>query len=338
MNLSGEVSADGQNLDLHLDGDTVPILRLADVYMDARPDLRFEQHGAKRRLSGEVLVPTVDVMIASAPASTLNVSPDEVIIGEGGVVDSAIALEPAPPPEPPLQGVAADVTVRLGDDVRIDAFDLKARLTGRVRVKLEKGREHAEGRIDITEGSYKAYGQRLTLARGHLMFAGPPDNPALDLRATRKSSDGQVVAHVDVGGNLHAPRLTVGTTPSGSDADALAYLLTGRPLNEAGKGGKIDVYAAALGLGLDKGAPQIAAIRREFGLDELGIDAGSGIEGTSVKLGKYLNPDLFIGYSLNVFDNTGAVLARLRLAEGLDLEGRSAQTQSVDLIYKIESD
>ncbi|MCB1734067.1 MAG: translocation/assembly module TamB domain-containing protein [Gammaproteobacteria bacterium] len=338
LTLSGEVLVDGPQLDLHLGGDTVPVLRLADVYMDARPDLHFHQAGQQRSLSGEVFVPTVDIVIASAPASTLKVSPDEVIIGETPDAGAPLAVEAAPAPEPPPAGVAADVTVRLGDDVRIDAFDLKARLGGRVRVRLDKGREHAEGRIDVREGRYKAYGQALTLARGHLMFAGPPDNPSLDLRATRKSADGQVTAHVDVTGNLHAPRLTVGSTPSSSDADALSYLLTGRPLSEAGKGGKIDVYAAALGLGIDKGAPQLAAIRREFGLDELGIDTGSGIEATSVKLGKYLNPDLFIGYSLNVFDNTGAVLARLRLAEGLDLEGRSARTQSVDLIYKIESD
>lgn len=330
----GEMTADAASLRLNLSGESAPVLRLADLRVDVQPELSFERKAGRQSLVGSVTVPSLAYRVAELPESGLQVSPDEVIVG---------AAAPAPPAGPVDDAPAranldADVTVRLGDDVRVDAFDLQARLTGRVRVLADKGGERAEGRIDIHEGSYKAYGQKLTLSRGHLLFAGPPDNPSLDLRAERLSSDQSVTAYLDVNGTARAPRLKVGATPTASDADALAYLLTGQSLSQAGEGGKFDVYAAALSLGIDKGSPQLAAVRRELGLDELGVQAGASAQDTAIKLGKYLNPDLFVGYSLNVFDNTGAVLARLRLADGLSLEGRSALTHSIDLIYRIESD
>ena len=55
-------------------------------------------------------------------------------------------------------------------------------------------------------------------------------------------------------------------------------------------------------------------------------------------LGKYLNPDLYVGYSQGLFNPEGAVLMRLRLREKLTVESRSGNEQSVDLFYRIEHD
>ena len=72
---------------------------------------------------------------------------------------------------------------------------------------------------------------------------------------------------------------------------------------------------------------------------ELRFEAGAeGVAGSSLILGKYLNPDLYLGYTQGLFNPEGAVLLRLKLSEHLELESRSGQEQSVDLFYRIERD
>ncbi|MGB0713769.1 MAG: translocation/assembly module TamB domain-containing protein, partial [Gammaproteobacteria bacterium] len=340
LRIEGRLAGDGESVSLRVQGGPVPVMRLPDVSLDVAPDLLFRSEGGARVLEGTLRVPHGLYQATALPAGSVRVSGDELIVGEDATPNPASDDGPGPgstPESTPLAGLRASLDIELGDDVRIDAFDLKARLGGRMNVRVREGRESAEGRIDLIEGRYKAYGQDLTLSRGFLLFSGPADDPSLDLRAKRTSVDGKTTAYLDVSGTLRAPRFAVSTEPAGSDADALAYLLTGRPLAGAGKGEKFDIYAAALGLGLDKGEPLFADVRRELGLDELQLSSGMRLQDTALSLGKYVNPDLFVGYSINLFDRAGAVLLRLRLTDALSVEGRSGQSQSLDLIYTIES-
>ena len=74
-----------------------------------------------------------------------------------------------------------------------------------------------------------------------------------------------------------------------------------------------------------------------LGLDDVKIESGNnGLSDSSLLLGKYLNPDLYLGYSQSLFSPEGAVLLRLKLNRRLELESRSGTEQSVDLFYKIE--
>ena len=86
---------------------------------------------------------------------------------------------------------------------------------------------------------------------------------------------------------------------------------------------------------------EMGSLVREFrfGLDELSLEGGAGgIEESALVLGKYLNPDLYLGYSQGLFNPEGAVLLRLRLTERLEVESRSGNEQSFDLFYRLEHD
>jgi len=168
--------------------------------------------------------------------------------------------------------------------------------------------------------------------RGRLLFAGPPGNPDLELRAVRESRDGQVKAFLAMSGPLSKPQPRIYSEPSLPEAEALAYLVTGRGLDEAGEGEGGDIAAAALSLGLSKGEPLLQDMSDRLGLDELRIEQGQGgLADSSLVVGKYLNPDLYLGYSQGLFNPEGAVLLRLRLSDKLEVESRSGNEQSVDL-------
>ena len=194
-----------------------------------------------------------------------------------------------------------------------------------------------DGKIELRDGRYQAYGQDLQVERGRLLFAGPPGNPDVDLRAFRESRDGLVKAYLQVRGPLAKPRPRVYSEPTLPEARALAYLLTGKDIDQVGKGEGTNITAAALSLGLARGEPLLEDLSNRLGLDDLRVAEGeNGLEDTSLILGKYLNPDLYVGYAQGLFNPAGAVLLRLRLSDRVEVESRSGDEQSVDLFYKHE--
>ena len=59
-------------------------------------------------------------------------------------------------------------------------------------------------------------------------------------------------------------------------------------------------------MGLSKADPLMQNLTGDLGLDEITVDTGEeGLEDSSVTLGKYLNPDLYVGYVPGTFQSRG---------------------------------
>ncbi|WP_163355934.1 translocation/assembly module TamB domain-containing protein, partial [Escherichia coli] len=67
----------------------------------------------------------------------------------------------------------------------LDAFGLKARLTGALKVAQSKQGLGLNGQVDIPRGEFKAYGQDLQVRKGQILFSGPVDQPYLNIEAIR---------------------------------------------------------------------------------------------------------------------------------------------------------
>lgn len=329
--LDGEIdarSAGGPGIDLQISGQDFQAVKLPEALVDLSPDLRLQGTGPYH-LSGTVKIPRAKIELRELPKSTVEVSDDEIVLGD----------REAEEPQRTPTNLTAKVRVELGDDVSFSGFGLETGLTGILDAGTDSGGATVDGRIELRDARYQAYGQDLTVERGLLLFAGSPTSPELDMRAVRESRDGQVKAFLSVTGPVSKPVSRVYSEPALPDAEALAYLLTGSGLNEAGSGAGADIASAALSLGISKGDPLLQDLGARLGLDELSVESGSdGIEGSALLLGKYLNPDLYVGYSQGLFNPEGAVLLRLHLTERLEVESRSGVEQSVDLFYRIEHD
>lgn len=329
ITIDGSVDvASGPAVDLRLKGESFEAVRLPEALVEVSPDLRL-YGSAPYQLTGTLRIPKTAIELKELPSGTVEVSDDEIIIGQ----------ETTQEYQPTAQNVTADVRVVLGEDVTFKGFGLKTGLTGAVETRVDAAGTSVNGKIELRDGSYKSYGQDLTVERGRLLFAGPPANPSVDLRAVRLSYDEQVKAYLAVSGTLSKPRLRVYSEPSLPDTEALAYLLTGRGLKSADRGEGLNIAAAALSMGVSKGEPLLQQLSDRLGLDDLRVEGGdSGIEDSSLVVGKYLDPNLYVGYSQGLFNPEGAVLLRLRLSERLEVESRSGNEQSVDLFYRFEHD
>lgn len=101
---------------------------------------------------------------------------------------------------------------------------------------------------------YDAYGQRLVIRRGRLIFAGNLTQPGLDVEAVREI-DGKVVG-VRVEGRANAPEAVLFSDSAMSLEEIISYLVLGCPLDTSGKpesGQTLSAVAAAIKIGATGG-------------------------------------------------------------------------------------
>ena len=124
-----------------------------------------------------------------------------------------------------------------------------------------------------------------------------------------------------------------------SEADALSYLLFGRPASGSTAGMDADetstLQTAALSLGLQQALPVVQRLGNTLGLDELTVQSTTSDAG-ELMAGKYLSPKVYIRYSYGLFNRIGGLLLRFKVNERLSIETRSGDQKSMDLLYTVE--
>ena len=330
LTLSGEgrlVAADDWRLDLAVGGETIPLLRLPTMAVDARPDLQLALEPSGGRLAGTIDVPLLIARIEELPPSARSNSEDLVIEGEapqqtgGGY---------------PLEG---DVEITLGEDVSLRGKGFATRLTGGLDVRLRPDSPLGLfGEVRMVDGRYQAYGQDLRVERGRLIFNGPPAAPGLDVVATREIRDGEgTVAGLAIQGELDDPQTEVFSRPAMSQSDALSLLLTGRRLSAGRQSDASLLMGAITALGVKQGDSLAQQINATLGFDEFGLESGTD-GGTRLSVGKRIGDNLLVRYAVGVFTGVGELITRYRINRYLHLELTSApESQSGDLIYQIDT-
>lgn len=305
-------------------GSDFQVVRLPDMRATASPDLQIVLDESRLEVRGSIEVPEADITLREAGPDAVRTSPDAVVHGRTEAGEERLG---------PVLYV--EVQVSLGEAVQLRGFGLETGLTGSLRLTGGSQRPWLGfGRLSLVDARYSAYGQELTVERGELAFSGPLDNPALDIRAVRDA--GEVVAGVRIGGTVRAPSSTVFSEPPLPEAEALSYLLTGRPLSGTTTAEGNVLSRAAMSLGLSRAGAIASEISQEVGLDTLAVEGGAG-DGR-VLAGKRLGEDLYLEYAWGIFDSIGTLLVRYDLSDRLRLESRTGEQHSVDLVYRVKSD
>jgi translocation and assembly module TamB len=297
----------------------------------AAPDLRVERDPERIDLTGRVVVPVASINVQRLPqAGPQKASPDVVVVDEAA---------PEPQETTPL-ALHARIDVVLGDEVELGGFGLQSTLTGKLAVVERPGRRTTgSGEIRIA-GQYKAYGQDLTISEGRLLYAGTPlDNPRLEITAVRELED-DLQAGLRIRGTARNPEISVFSDPSLGETDALAYLVTGRPMNAIGRGTGEEgdlVQKAAQSLGTAAGGLLAKRLGKRLGLDEVGVADDEDIGGAAFTVGQYLSPRLYLGYGIGLFDPGQVLTLRYALSEDISVEAvRGDETTRAGVEYRVE--
>ncbi len=232
--------------------------------------------------------------------------------------------------------ITSIVRLELGKRVRFDGYGLKGRITGDVVIMDYPGQlTTAAGELRVEDGSYRAYGQDLTIERGRLIFVGGPiDDPGLDIRATREVQ--QVTAGLLIGGSVSRPQIRIFSTPAMSESDALSYLLLGRPPG-GGNSDEQALSAAAASLGL-RGALLLGKnLGESLGIEEMALETEQDSGETRLKLGTYLSPRLYVSYGWGLVQQLNTFLIRYQLSDHFTVEAQSSsEAVGGDILFTIE--
>jgi translocation and assembly module TamB len=292
---------------------------------------------------GEVTIPHANVDLSKLPGGSgvATVSPDVVI------TDAQTAPQTDASASLPLSAVVTiklgagetkKLDLRQGRDVHLVGFGLDGYLSGQLTVQDRPGKPSVgRGQIEVN-GTYKAYGQDLTIQQGRLLFATTPlDNPGLDIRATRAFADEDVTVGLQVRGTAQAPELTVFSTPAMEQSDALSYLVAGKPLSQLRGGEGNAVSSAARALGTAGGDLLAKSIGSRLGIDEIGVAENSSVGGAALTVGKYLSPRLYLSYGVGLFTPGEVITLRYRLTQHFDAEVQNGTLSNrAGINYKIE--
>src|SRR5579863_5017706 len=304
----------------HLQGANLRVADVPEAQIDASPNLDFNITGRRIEVSGEVNVPFAKI----APRDITNAvraSPDEVIVGSE-VDDPAKRFE-----------VVSTIKLTLGERVNVDASGLTARIGGGITIRsgydaITRG----TGELSVAEGKYTAYGRKLDIQRGRLLFSGGPvDNPVIDLRAQKEFPD--VIAGVDVRGTLQAPHLSFFSNPPLPQSQIQSLILAGGSLSSGpgstpgGSAGNLAVGQAAAILGQQYGSL--------VGIQDVSVETDITNE-TSLVLGRYLSPRLYVSYGVSLTEQLNVIKLRYSLGDHWAVKIEAGQARGADLVYSIE--
>lgn len=343
--VTGSATADGSirfgagdpAMQLNLVADKLEALSRPDRTVIVSGNAALVRDANRYALDGRVKVDRA--LIEFAPQGRPTISDDVIVLGRG---------KPMPPQKKEAEvPLTVDLRADLGDNFHLRGLGIDAMLEGSARVRMVgNAAPRVNGSIRVASGNYAAYGQKLAIERGVITFAGPYDNPSLDVLAVRKRPEGEqlsetnVEAGVQVRGTARSPQARLVSTPTVPDSEKLSWLVLGHGM-EGTSGNEKDVLSAAAGalLGGKGGTGGIQAkLANTLGVDELGIGQGrngeaEGLANTVVTIGKRISSRAYVSFEQGATTASSLVRLRYKLTPKFTLQFQAGTNTALDVLY-----
>ncbi|MDQ6619103.1 MAG: translocation/assembly module TamB domain-containing protein, partial [Pseudomonadota bacterium] len=336
---SGEYDLATRRGEIRIDATRVAALQQKDEWAVVSGDLKVTIAPQKIAVTGDLTVPAAYWELAGATDAP-RLSSDVVVVRHGEQTAAPTKLN-----------VDMQVAVTLGPHVYLHGKGLDTRLAGSLRIRTDdSGNVRATGSVQTAGGTYDAYGQKLAVERGIINFQGPIDDPGLNVRAVRRGIP--LEAGIEIRGTVKNPRVALYSNPPLSDSEKLAWIVLGRPAEQAGDIGVLASAAAGLFGGTGEGIPQRLAknLGLEFSMstgDLTGANAAlptSKVVGTSSSAGEFgTNQILVLGRKLSsklslaveyAIGGEGAILRlTYALTRRISLVARAGADNALDILY-----
>jgi translocation and assembly module TamB len=161
-------------------------------------------------------------------------------------------------------------------------------------------------------------------------------DPAIDLRAIKKFPD--ITAGVNVRGTLRNPRMTFFSDPAIAQAQIVSLLLAGGSLesvqNTSDPASRNS--AARANLLLQGSALIFQQFGGKVGLDDVSVEPNPYSNDTSLVLGRYLSPRLYISYGIGLAEQINTIKMRYTIGDHWTIKTEAGTARSADLVYTIE--
>ena len=312
---------------LHLDGTSLRVVDIPEAQIDASPNLDFKVAAHVIDITGTVAVPYAKIVPTDLTGAVTS-SADEVIVGQQ-----------SQNPADRFQ-VRSQITMTLGPNVNIDTMGLTGQLAGSITVRSGYDAiTRASGQLFVQKGEYAAYARQLEIQRGRLIFTGGPiDDPGIEIRAIKRYPD--VTAGINVRGTLQHPRMSFFSDPSLPQSQIVSLILSGggggSTLQMLQASNQQNQQATAANELLTQGGAILAQqLGSRIGLPDISLETDLNNE-TSLVLGKYLSPRLYVSYGVGLTQQLNAIRLRYSLGDHWTLRTEAGQIRGADLVFSVE--
>jgi translocation and assembly module TamB len=310
---------------LHLSGESLLIVNIPEAKIYASPDVDLRIAGRRIDVSGNIELPYARLERPDTLASAVRPSGDEVLINRRENMRAERTQ------------VYTNVTLKLGERVTINTSGLQGRLSGNITaISDETGFSRGSGELNVEEGKYTAYGRKLDITRGRLLFKNSSlGDPGVDLRAVKQFPD--VTAGVNVRGSLVAPSVTFFSDPTIPQSQIVSLLLAGGTLDTV-QGGGTSATARTNAASASMLLQGSAILAQQFG-NRLGTDISveqTLQNDTALVLGRYLSPRLYISYGIGLAEAINTIKMTYTINDKWTLRTEAGQARSADLVYTIK--
>ncbi|MDO8989751.1 MAG: translocation/assembly module TamB domain-containing protein [Sideroxyarcus sp.] len=312
---------------LKLDFEQFSIANRSDRRLVITGSSRLTYTEQRLRLEGELSADQARLEMTGTDRPEL--SPDVVVVGQ------------AQPGEPEAQRIplVLDLRFRLGNDFLFKGEGLDAQLSGELRVYTENRLLRGEGRIQVERGRYTAYARPLTIERGAFVFAGPIDDPGLDMLAVRTMPT--VKAGVLVSGTMLQPVVKLYSEPPMPDTETLSWLVLGHGIENGGQENfALLQMAASTLLSQSESVAVQGQLADVLQIDTFEVRTGDGqnLATSTVNVGKRISSRTTVSYEQTLVGLSQVVKVVYQLSPKIRLETRTSEQSSIDAFFVHEFD
>jgi len=291
------------------------------------PNLNIHLDDTGIHIDGELDVHSANIVVNEVAQGGVATSSDVIIVDAS---DREKQIAPAS-----KQNFSSEINVSLGRRVRFNGYGLKADLSGEFQLALDAHRPpELLGEIMVDNGTYRSYGQNLSIRDGRITFIGPLEQTAVTVEAVREVDN--ILAGLRVDGSLNNPTTTLFSEPALPKEEILSYVVLGRNLEFGSTNDSQMLTNAALFMGISNGRSFSQNIAESLGIEDFYLTAtGTGDE-TQVMLSGRLSNRLLVRYGVGVFSAVSTLFLRYDLAEQLYIETTQGLERAIDIFYTFE--
>lgn len=324
----GQVMFDGTwdpagTLEVAIEGSEFLAADLPGAYVVITPDLTLTRDADGIDVTGEVAIPSARIDVQKLPRGGPQGLSGDVVVVDREAEEKRQALP-----------VEARVTVALGEDVQLSGYGLDASLAGRLTVIESPGAPTTASGEILVDGRFTGYGQDLEITRGRILYAGTPiARPRVNITAVREIED--VTAGLRITGTAPNPDVTVFSNPEMGQANALSYLVTGKPPDAIGADS--DEASLLSSAANSFGAAAGTYLGKQLGVDRVGVEESEFIDGDVFMIGEYLSPRLFLSYGVGLFESGNVIQLEYELSDTINLTAvRGPEETRAGIEYRVE--
>lgn len=345
--------------ELMLTGNTVLLADTPAYTAYVTPQARITIAGHNIDISGSVDIPKAVLRELKFQSEAALPEDEVVFVGEHPVAKRS------------PWNLTMQLTVNLGNDVKIDTPDLKGKLSGSLTLLAQPGQPLLGiGRIDIADGIYQVFGRALNITPGSgiVYRRNPLSNPSLNVQATtrvivtdvvsqQQLGTNEITVGMSIGGTSSSPQVTLFSSAGNlSQADMLAYLLLGTSSAGISPTNMNLMLQALNNLPLTKhGASGVEGltnqVKQSLGLTELGVTSeatygpgGEALPSTATPtsyfvVGKRLTSRIYLRYKYDPFNSVNLFQLSYLFSTNwsLQLETDGSTQSGIDVLYTIQT-